>query len=284
VEAARASLVESLKRQGIIRSRRVEEAMLRVPRELFVWPGTEDRAYDDVPLPLGGTGQTISAPHMVAIMLEELGVREGDSVLEVGSGSGYNAALLAELAGREGSVVSVERLPGLVEFARRNLARAGYADRVSVVLGDGSIGYPPRLARPLYDRIVVTASAPRIPHYLQAQLREGGVLLIPIGPPGYQVLTRVRRVGGSFHREELMGCVFVPLVGEDGYPAGGDGGIQGPSERERDPQDNARGDHGGRAHAEGALHNRGLGRQGRRWPQRRDEGPHKGRRKAALRA
>jgi Protein-L-isoaspartate carboxylmethyltransferase len=85
---------------------------------------------------------------MVAIMLEELGVREGDSVLEVGSGSGYNAALLAELAGREGSVVSVERLPELVEFARRNLARAGYADRVSVVLGDGSIGYPPRLARP----------------------------------------------------------------------------------------------------------------------------------------
>ncbi len=229
------SLVESLKRQGIIRSRRVEEAMLKVPRELFVWPGTEDRAYEDVPLPLGDTEQTISAPHMVAIMLEELLVEEGQSVLEVGTGSGYNAALLAELVGPRGRVLSVERIPELVEFARSNLRRAGYADRVEVVLGDGSLGYPPRHEGPLYDRVVITASAPRVPKYPLAQLKEGGILLAPIGPPDYQVLTRVRKVGGSYVEEELMGCVFVPLIGEDGYRPNGRDKVRGPSKRQGDP-------------------------------------------------
>jgi protein-L-isoaspartate(D-aspartate) O-methyltransferase len=225
------SLIDSLKRQGIVRSRRVEEAMLRVPRELFVWPGTEHRAYEDVPLPLGDTGQTISAPHMVAIMLEALEVEPGNHVLEIGTGSGYNAALLAELVGRDGNVVSVERLPELVEFARSNLKRAGYLDRVEVVLGDGSLGYPPRYEGPLYDRVTITASAPRLPRYPMAQLRDGGILLVPLGPPGYQVLTRVRRRGNSYSSEELLGCVFVPLVGEDGYGPGGLDIIRGSSER-----------------------------------------------------
>ncbi len=263
------SLVNSLKRQGIIRSRRVEEAMLKVPRELFVWPGMERRAYEDVPLPLGDTGQTISAPHMVAIMLEELEVEEGNRILEVGTGSGYNAALLAELAGREGKVVSVERVPELVEFARANLRRAGYLDRVDVVLGDGSLGYPPRHEGPLYDRVVITAAAPRIPRYPLAQLKDGGILLVPLGPPGYQVLTKVRRSGNSYRSEELMECVFVPLVGEDGYSADGLDRVRGPSEREGHQQEHDRDHHRGLPDSEGRLHNRSRRGQGRGRAERR---------------
>ncbi|MFP3283221.1 MAG: protein-L-isoaspartate(D-aspartate) O-methyltransferase [Nitrososphaeria archaeon] len=255
-ERARRELVEDLIRRGVIKSATVAEAMLKVPRELFVWPGTEERAYDDIPLPLGNTGQTISAPHMVAVMLEELDVMRGHAVLEVGAGSGYNAALLAELVGPDGRVVSVERMPELVDFARSNLTRAGYSDRVDVVLGDGSLGYPPGYAGPLYDRITITAAAPHVPKYALSQLKDGGVLLVPIGPQGYQVLTRVRKAGGSFTSEELLGCVFVPLVGEDGYRADRRHQVQGTRERDGHAQEHAGGDDGGGPDAQGRLHNR----------------------------
>ena len=216
---ARRRLVENLKREGIIRSLEVEAAMLEVPRELFVWPGYEEDAYADAPLPLGSTGQTISAPHMVAIMLEELRLKPGHVVLEVGSGSGYNAALIAEIVKPGGRVVTVERVPELADFARGNLERAGYeAPLVKVVLGDGSLGYPPREHREIYDRIVVAAAAPRVPEPLLAQLKKEGVLLVPIGPPGYQDLLRVAKTkSGGILEEHLGGCVFVPLMGEYGY-------------------------------------------------------------------
>ena len=213
----RKRLVERLKREGILKSREVIEAFLKVPRELFVWPGMEAEAYWDTPLPLGDTGQTISAPHMVAIMLEELRVKRGMKVLEIGTGSGYNAALLAELVGPEGEVVTIERIPELVEFAKKNIEKAGYSSRVKIVQGDGTLGYPPRSTEPIYDRIIVTAAAPRAPKYLLHQLKDEGILLAPIGPPGYQELTRITKRKGEIREERLGGCVFVPLVGEDGY-------------------------------------------------------------------
>ena len=215
-EEARRRLVESLKRGGIIKSPNVERAMLKVPRELFVWPGYEEDSYIDMPLPLGGTGQTISAPHMVAIMLEELKLRPCLHVLEIGTGSGYNAALLFELVGPCGEVVTVERVLELAEFARGNLAAAGY--RVKVVVGDGTLGYPPRLEEELYDRIIVTAAAPRPPRSLLAQLKRNGMMLIPVGPPGYQELMRVAKdEEARIFEESLGGCIFVPLIGEEGY-------------------------------------------------------------------
>lgn len=213
----RKRLVERLKREGILRSQEVIKAFLKVPREFFVWPGMEAEAYWDTPLPLGDTGQTISAPHMVAIMLEELRVERGLKILEIGTGSGYNAALLAELVGSEGEVVTIERIPKLVKFARENIKKAGYSSRVKIVHGDGTLGYPPRSTKPMYDRIIVTAAAPKVPKYLLLQLKDDGILLVPIGPPGYQELTRITKRKGGIHEERLGGCVFVPLVGEDGY-------------------------------------------------------------------
>lgn len=213
----RKRLVKGLKREGILKSQEVIEAFLKVPRELFVWPGMEAEAYWDTPLPLGNTGQTISAPHMVAIMLEELKVKRGMKVLEIGTGSGYNAALLAELVGQKGEVVTIERIPELVEFARKNIERAGYSSRVRIIQGDGTLGYPSRSTNPIYDRIIVTAAAPKAPKYLMYQLKDDGIFLAPIGPPGYQELTRITKRKGQIREERLGGCVFVPLVGEDGY-------------------------------------------------------------------
>ena len=213
----RERLVRRLEREGILKTSEVVRAFLKVPRELFVWPGMEDQAYWDTPLPLGDTGQTISAPHMVAIMLEELKVKPNMKVLEIGTGSGYNAALIAELVGPKGEVITIERVQELVEFAKKNIERAGYASIVKVIHGDGTLGYPPKSTEAIYDRIIVTAAAPRVPKHLLLQLKEEGILLAPVGPPGYQELTRITKRGGQLHEERLGGCVFVPLIGEDGY-------------------------------------------------------------------
>jgi protein-L-isoaspartate(D-aspartate) O-methyltransferase len=214
-------LADSLAAEGLLKSEQVLKAFMSVKRELFVWPGTEEQAYFDMPLALGDTGQTISAPHMVVIMLEALRPKPGDVVLEVGTGSGYNAALLAEMVappdGRRGKVISLERVPELFDFASRNLARAGYFGRVEVVLRDGTLGDSSG-TEGLYDGIVVTAAAPRIPAALKKQLKVGGILLIPLGPLGYQNLIRlVRASADRFVEEDLGGCVFVPLVGKDSY-------------------------------------------------------------------
>ncbi|MDG6939384.1 MAG: protein-L-isoaspartate(D-aspartate) O-methyltransferase [Nitrososphaerota archaeon] len=216
-------LVERLKRAGLVRSAPVERALLAVRREDFVWPGQRPVAYEDVPLPLGDSGQTLSAPHVVAAMLEELELRPGLDVLEVGTGSGYNAALVAELVGPGGRVLTVERLASLAGFARENLRSAGYGGLVEVVVGDGSRGHPPESGEELYDRIAVTACAPSLPPPLKAQLRRGGVVVAPLGGARVQELRKFRKGGdGELSEERPAGkVVFVPLVGRYGYPEDG---------------------------------------------------------------
>ncbi|HPW72293.1 MAG: protein-L-isoaspartate(D-aspartate) O-methyltransferase [Methanothrix sp.] len=188
----------------------VLNAMSRIPRELFVPEQLRDRAYEDTPLPIG-LGQTISAPHMVAIMSDLLDVRPGMKILEVGGGSGYHAAVLAALTGPQGRVYSVERMPDLAAAARRNLQAAGI-ENVTVVEGDGSLGLPEHAP---YDRISVAASAPKIPEPLKEQLQVGGKMVLPVGG-GSQELILVTRKNGLL-AEEKMGVIFVPLIGKEGF-------------------------------------------------------------------
>ncbi len=186
-------------------------AMRQVPREEFVDPGMRELAYEDHPLPIA-KGQTISQPFIVAYMTEALELTGSDRVLEVGTGSGYAAAVLSRIVDR---VYSVERLEELAEDARRRLERLGYGN-VVVLVGDGSLGWPEHAP---YDAIVVTAGAPRVPTPLLRQLTGGGRLVIPVGPSSLlQNLVRVRRVGDDEVRyEELCGVRFVPLVGAEGW-------------------------------------------------------------------
>jgi protein-L-isoaspartate(D-aspartate) O-methyltransferase len=206
-------MVTRLRDRGYIKSQRVYEAMMAVPRHLFLPSAIRDLAYVDRPMEIG-FGQTISAPHMVAIMAEALEVRPGMRVLEVGAGSGYHAAVLAELVRPGGKVFAVEIVPELVDRARRNLAESGYGDEVTVVLSDGSMGL--RKEAP-FDRISVAAAAPSVPTPLVEQLVDGGVLLVPVGERGYQELIKVSRVGDKILQTEMGGVVFVPLIGEHGH-------------------------------------------------------------------
>ncbi len=212
---ARERLVDDLAQYRYIRDPRVREAFLRVPREEFVPPDERGDAYVDTPLPIGH-GQTISAPSMIAIMLEESALAPGERVLEVGSGSGYGAALLACLVGPE-NVVTIERIPVLAEFARSNLARTGFG-AVRVVTGDGSLGHPEGAP---YDCILATAGAPGIPTAWTGQLTACGRIVAPIGrSPRGQVLVIARpREDGSLEIREGTPCAFVPLVGEQAWPA-----------------------------------------------------------------
>lgn len=196
-------------REGGIDDRRVLGAMAAVQREHFVAADLRSEAYADRPLPIG-EGQTISQPLMVATLVGALELSGGERVLDVGTGSGYQAAVLARCGAR---VTSVERLPGLVRSARERLERLGYD--VEVVQGDGSTGWPPRAP---YDAIVVAARAPRLPDNLTEQLAEGGRLVVPVARGEADVLVRIRRTGIGFEREELGPCRFVPLIGEQGYP------------------------------------------------------------------
>ncbi len=211
----RKELVDKLVSEGILRSEKVIRAMLKVPREEFVPPQYRKYAYYDTPLPIG-YGQTISAPHMVAIMTEELDPNPGDKVLEVGTGSGYQAAVIAEIVGDEGHVWSIERIEELANYAREALRRTSYISRVTVIVGDGSKGYPPEAP---YDRIIVTAASPDIPEPLIRQLKVGGVIVIPVGNRFSQRLVKaVKLPGGSLKKRYGVPCVFVPLVGEYGFP------------------------------------------------------------------
>jgi len=153
---------------------------------------------------------------MVAIMNEALELRIGNKVLEVGAGSGYHAATVAEQIGPQGHVYTIELVPELVKLARSNLEKAGYSDRVTLFQGDGSLGYPDRAP---YDRVVVTAAAPKIPPPLVAQLRPGGILIIPVGGRLFpQELVKVRKdEKGRIERASLGGVAFVPLIGKEGF-------------------------------------------------------------------
>ncbi|HUY93412.1 MAG TPA: protein-L-isoaspartate(D-aspartate) O-methyltransferase [Pirellulales bacterium] len=205
--AKRTMLRDHLQRRGI-RDRRVLQAIERVPREKFVPEDSIDDAYSDRALPID-CGQTISQPYIVALMTEALALKGGEKVLEIGTGSGYQAAILAELAGR---VVTVERHANLSEQARRRLADLGYGN-LRFVQGDGSQGFPEEAP---YDRIIVTAAAPVCPEALFKQLAEGGVLVIPVGIDDEQMLERWTKQSGKLACQSLGGCRFVPLV------AGGD--------------------------------------------------------------
>jgi protein-L-isoaspartate(D-aspartate) O-methyltransferase len=208
--AARERMVrEQLVPRGI-HDPRVLDAMMRVPRHLFVDAATAVRAYEDCALPIG-EGQTISQPYMVAVMTQALAVPPNARVLEVGTGSGYQAAVLSALA-RE--VVTIEHRPALAAAASARLARLGY-DNVRVLVGDGSRGYP---ARAPYHGILVTAGAPRVPASLRSQLEEGARLVIPVGPSSQQEITVVERQGNAFITMHGDGCVFVPLIGEEAWP------------------------------------------------------------------
>jgi len=207
-------LVENLEREGIIKSEKVKRAFLRVPRYKFVPERYREYAHIDEPLPIPA-GQTISAPHMVAIMLELAELEEGMNVLEVGTGSGWNAALIYELVKRD--VYTIERIPELAEFARRNLERAGYKGKVHVILGDGTKGFPPKAP---YDRIIVTAGAPKVPEPLIEQLKVGGKILIPVGSYHlWQELLEVIKISedNKVKIKNHGGVAFVPLIGEYGW-------------------------------------------------------------------
>lgn len=208
-------LVSRLWDMGYIKTETVKNAMLSVPREEFMTPENRGLAYLDRPIPLKH-GQTISAPHMVAIICEQLSLKPGMNVLEIGTGFGYNAAVVAELLGPTGHIYTMERIEALKESAEQNLKRTGY-DNVTVILGDGTEGYPEKAP---YDRIYATASAPKIPEPLRGQLKIGGRLITPIGEDSsYQELVCIVRKGeNEFHSHNLGGVVFVPLIGKHGWP------------------------------------------------------------------
>jgi len=212
-EEQRDRLVDSLVRRGYISSPKVQAAMRRVPREEFLPEDLRNEAYVDSPLPIGD-GQTISAPHMVAIMAEHLDLSPGMKVLEIGAGSGYHAAVCAELVAPDGHIYTVERISTLASMAESNIKKTGYSNLVTVVFGDGTNGLSEHAP---YDRIFVAAGAPDIPTPLTDQLVDGGKLLVPVGGRFYQDLIRVEKRGKKLSKENLGGCVFVPLIGEHGY-------------------------------------------------------------------
>lgn len=206
--SAGTELAEQLRRHGI-EDDAVLDAIARVPRERFVASELTERAYENRALPIGH-GQTISQPFMVAAICAALELRGGERVLDVGTGSGYQAAVLAELGA---DVVTIERVAELAEQARDTLAAAGY-EGVEVRVGDGSQGVPDRAP---FDGIAVAAAAPAPPTALYEQLRPGGRLVVPVGSPEGQWLELVVRGERGPVRRRLMPCVFVPLIGTDGF-------------------------------------------------------------------
>ena len=210
--ALRQSMIEEQLRRRGIHDQRVLEAMQTVPRHLFVPEKCRIEAYEDMPLPIGYQ-QTISQPYIVALMLEALELTGTERVLEVGTGSGYQAALLGWLTQH---VYTVEIIPELAQSAREILSQLGY-ENVEVVAGNGSIGWK---ASAPYDAIIVAAASPVVPQPLVEQLQEGGRLVLPVGDFFVQVLLRVRKQRGKVVTEDLGGCAFVPLVGAEGWKSG----------------------------------------------------------------
>jgi protein-L-isoaspartate(D-aspartate) O-methyltransferase len=206
----RRAMVEGQLRGRGIKDSRVLEAMQAVPRHLFVPPAVAAAAYADEPLAIG-EGQTISQPYIVAAMTEALELTGSERVLEVGAGSGYQAAILSLLA-RE--VIAVEARPMLARTARERLSQLGYSN-VRVEIGDGTLGWPPGAP---YDGILVAAAAPMVPPPLIEQLADGGRLVIPLGSAEHQELFRVRKQAGRIVQQALFACRFVPLVGRYAWP------------------------------------------------------------------
>jgi protein-L-isoaspartate(D-aspartate) O-methyltransferase len=205
----RVRMVESQIAARGICDRSVLAAMKEVPRHLFVPPPYDKSAYEDFPLPIGN-GQTISQPYIVALMTELLSPQPTDNVLEIGTGCGYQAAVLAAVVGK---VTSIERIPAVAGLARANLAAVG-SKNVEVIVGDGTLGYPGKAP---YDGIIITAATPSVPRPLMEQLAEGGRLVAPVGGREIQELVRLIKKGGSVTEEHHGGVRFVPLIGECGW-------------------------------------------------------------------
>jgi len=213
-EAARVKMVELQIRARGVRDPRVLAAFAEVPREAFVPPELVELAYDDCPLPIGG-GQTISQPYVVALMTEALALESEHTVLEIGTGSGYAAAVLSRVARR---VYTIERLTGLADLARERLAQLGYTN-VEVRCGDGTLGWPEVAP---FDAVVVAAGGPEVPRALLHQLAIGGRLVMPVGAARDQELVRVTRHDATHYRREELGAVqFVPLIGAQGWADSG---------------------------------------------------------------
>jgi protein-L-isoaspartate(D-aspartate) O-methyltransferase len=205
----RLAMVEDQLRRRGIHDQRVLEAMAKIPRHSFVSPEYQAAAYEDRPLPIG-EGQTISQPYMVAVMTQSLELTGGERVLEIGTGSGYQTATLAELAK---TIFTVERIQVLIQRAQKVLQNLGY-ENIFFLHGDGTKGWPENSP---FEGIIVTAGAPEVPQMLTSQLADGGRLVIPVGPRYTQTLYKVIRKGNRFMEEDITGCVFVPLLGDFGW-------------------------------------------------------------------
>lgn len=217
-EEKREELVQRLEKKNYIKTPEIIEAFRKVPREKFIPSKYRGEAYADRPLSIG-EGQTISAPSMIAIMLEVLNAEKGQKILEIGTGSGYNAALLAEIVGSAGKVYSIERLEKIAKFGRENLEETGYGKILEVIVGDGTKGYEEEAP---YDGIIVTACSPKIPDPLIEQLKTGGILTAPVGSHyRSQTLLEVEKMAGEETEVRRHGsCAFVPLVGEEAWDEG----------------------------------------------------------------
>lgn len=205
------TLVKILIDAGYLRTKRIIDAFLKIDRRSFLPKHLHHLAYEDIPLPIM-KGQTISQPSTVAIMLELLQPQRGQRILEVGSGSGYQAALLAEIVGKNGLIVTIERIKELYDYARKKLKSF---DNVIIIHGDGTLGYEEKAP---YDRIIVTAAAPHIPSPLKDQLKVEGRLVIPVGSPELQrMVLLIKRNENNWERKEVGYFRFVPLIGKYGF-------------------------------------------------------------------
>jgi protein-L-isoaspartate(D-aspartate) O-methyltransferase len=211
--SAREYMVKSQLIPRGIKDERVIETMRKIPRHLFVGESMQHRAYDDMALSIG-EGQTISQPYMVAVMTELLGLEGEEKVLEIGTGSGYQTAIIAELAKE---VYTVERIASLAEQAEERFLALGYAN-IKVSISDGSIGLPENSP---FDRIIVTAGSPKVPEPLLQQLADRGILVAPVGDRFSQRLIRVKKLKNRIIEEYHTPCVFVPLIGEYGWKKDG---------------------------------------------------------------
>lgn len=192
-----------------ISDEKVLAAMSKIPRHLFVAPSLKMKAYSNSALPIEES-QTISQPYMVAVMTQALQIKGGERVLEIGAGSGYQAAVLAEMGAR---VFTIERIPRLATAARKLLESLGYQN-IAVIAGDGTLGWPEFAP---YDRIIVTAGAPNIPEKLLAQLKDEGIMVIPVGDKFGQTLKIIQRKGNTAITRDSVKCIFVPLIGKEGW-------------------------------------------------------------------
>ena len=209
-EVMRKMMVEEQLIPRGIADKRVLDAFRKVPRHKFVPEELWQNAYNDYPLPIG-EGQTISQPYMVALMTQVLNLTGEEKILEVGTGSGYQAGILAELVQ---GVYSIERFQKLADVASDVFKRLGYKN-IKIRVGDGTLGWEEQAP---YDGIIVTAGAPGIPESLLKQLKEAGRMIIPIGSDGFgQILTLVEKIGKTIRTSEICGCMFVPLIGKEGW-------------------------------------------------------------------